>query len=331
MTSRVWTDVDYERDGKQVGWLYLPHSVTRSGYGHLATPVAVLKNGNAGPTVLLMAGNHGDEYEGQIALARLIRTLDPARLSGRLILLPMANVAAAAAGVRVSPLDGGNLNRAFPGDADGGPTSAMAHYYATVLFPLASALIDLHSGGTSMNYLPFASYCRSGDAATDARSHALLEAFAAPLSIVWDAVDQRMAEMEASRRRLAAISGEFGGGATVTPSGLAIVERGLSSALAHLGMLASDPPAKVENSRWLEIPNAAFYVYAASAGVFEPLVALGQTVAAGDPCGLIHFVEEPLREPVLCRFGVPGLVVCMRQPARVERGDCLAHLARDVE
>src|SRR5579859_6935106 len=106
MSSRVWTDVDFERSGKQVGWLYLPHSVTRSGYGHLTTPVAVLKNGNAGPTVLLMGGNHGDEYEGQVALAKIIRTLDPARLTGRLIVLPMANAPAAAAGVRISPHDG---------------------------------------------------------------------------------------------------------------------------------------------------------------------------------------------------------------------------------
>jgi predicted deacylase len=299
MTSRVWSDVDYERDGKQVGWLYLPHSVTRSGYGHLATPVGVLKNGDAGPTVLLMGGNHGDEYEGQVALARLIRTLDPARLAGRLIILPMANAAAAAAGVRVSPHDGGNLNRAFPGDPDGTPTSAMAHYYANVLFPLASALIDLHSGGTSMNYLPFASYCRSGDAATDARSHALVEAFGAPLSIVWDAVDQRMAEMEASRRKLAAISGEFGGGATVAPSALAIVERGLGNALANLGLLPADRPEQRSNTRWLEIPNSAFYVFSTSTGVFEPLVELGQTVEAGDPCGLVHFIDEPLREPIV--------------------------------
>ncbi len=330
MTSRVWTDVDFERDGKQVGWLYLPHSVTRSGYGHLTTPVAVLKNGDAGPTLLLMGGNHGDEYEGQVALARLIRKLDPALLSGRLIVLPMANAAAASAGLRVSPHDGGNLNRSFPGDPDGPPTSAMAHYYSTVLFPLADALIDLHSGGSSMNYLPFASYCRSGDAAIDARSHALVEAFGAPLSIVWDAVDQRMAEMEASRRKLAAISGEFGGGATVSPASLAIVERGLGNALKYLGLLAGDGQAPTGKSRWLEIPNAAFYVFAASVGVFEPLVELGQAVAAGDPCGLIHFIDEPLREPILYRFGVSGLVVCMRQPARVERGDCLAHLARDL-
>ncbi len=68
MTSKpttLWSDIDFERDGKQIDWLYLPHSVTRSAYGEIMIPIAVVKRGK-GPTVLLMAGNHGDEYEGQI-------------------------------------------------------------------------------------------------------------------------------------------------------------------------------------------------------------------------------------------------------------------------
>ena len=69
--SPVFTDVDYERDGKQIGQLYLPHSVTRSAYGNIAIPVCVVKNGS-GPTMALSAGNHGDEYEGQIALNKFI-------------------------------------------------------------------------------------------------------------------------------------------------------------------------------------------------------------------------------------------------------------------
>ena len=76
--SLIWTDVDYERSGKQVGWLSLPHSVTRSAYGVIRIPVCVVKNG-LGPTVLLQAGNHGDEYEGQIALTRFIRGVGRAR------------------------------------------------------------------------------------------------------------------------------------------------------------------------------------------------------------------------------------------------------------
>ena len=70
-----------------------------------------------------MAGNHGDEYEGEIALGRLIRRLDPARVRGEITILPMANVPAVMAARRRSPLDNGNLNRAFPGSPGGTPPS----------------------------------------------------------------------------------------------------------------------------------------------------------------------------------------------------------------
>jgi predicted deacylase len=72
--SRIWTEIDYDKNGKQIGALFLPYYVTRSAYGHIRTPIAVIKNGD-GPTAFLMAGNHGDEYEGQIALCKLIHKL----------------------------------------------------------------------------------------------------------------------------------------------------------------------------------------------------------------------------------------------------------------
>jgi hypothetical protein len=70
--SLIWTEVDYDKAGKQIGFLNLPHSVTRSAYGVIRIPIAVIRHGS-GPTILLMAGNHGDEYEGQIALTRHFR------------------------------------------------------------------------------------------------------------------------------------------------------------------------------------------------------------------------------------------------------------------
>lgn len=327
MTSRVWADIDLDAEGKRVGYLYTAHSVTRSGYGHLATPIAVLRNG-AGPTALLMAGNHGDEYEGQVALLRVIRDTDPRSIKGRIIVVPAANLAAAMAGVRTSPLDDGNLNRAFPGDANGTPTFAMAHYYDTVLFPQADALIDIHSGGTSMDYLPFASICLEGNPAVDGKAADLLAAFGAPISIVWDAVDPRMAEVAAARRGVPALSGEFGGAATVKPACVGVVERGVRNVLRHMGILAGQPEGAP--SRRMAIPTRDFYVFAPCPGLFEPVVALGDTVQAGQVCGLVHFIDDPLREPVVCRFATAGLVVCLRQPARLERGDCVAHLARDA-
>src|SRR5262245_57660274 len=108
--TRVWTPIDYHADGKQSDCLRLPHSTDLSAYGWVPIPLVCIKNGE-GPTVLLIAGNHGDEYEGQIALASLARETEMDHVRGRLLIIPALNFPAVSAGRRVSPLDEGNLNR----------------------------------------------------------------------------------------------------------------------------------------------------------------------------------------------------------------------------
>lgn len=328
--TMIFTDVDYNAQGKQVDWLYLPHSVTRSAYGALAIPVAVIANG-PGPTVFLMSGNHGDEYEGQITLAKLIRELEPEHVRGRIIILPAANMPAAMAGTRVSPIDQGNLNRAFPGDPHGTPTWAIAHYIDSVLYPLADFHHDLHSGGSSLKYVPFCSMRKSGDATLDAQSLAALQAFDAPLSLVWAYNPEgRLAGAAAARRGLVSLGGEFGGGGDVNRASLAMLEGGVRRFLAFAGVLAKSPePQPQKGTRMMEVSSRAHYVYANEAGLLEPLVDLGAEVLAGDQAGRIHFVDNPAREPVICHFKRAGMVVCQRHFGRVERGDCVAHLATD--
>ena len=74
--SRIWTELDFEKEGKQIGALMVDHSVTRSAYGMIPAPATVIRNGE-GPTVVMLAGNHGDEFESQIVLSELIREFDP--------------------------------------------------------------------------------------------------------------------------------------------------------------------------------------------------------------------------------------------------------------
>ena len=102
----------------QHGFLRLPYSRDNSAWGSVMIPVAVIRNGD-GPTALLTGGNHGDEYEGPLALFELARTLDPAEVRGTVIIVPALNYPAFRAGTRTSPIDGGNLNRSFPGRPDG--------------------------------------------------------------------------------------------------------------------------------------------------------------------------------------------------------------------
>lgn len=329
--SMIFTDVDYERQGKQVDWLNLPHSVTRSAYGAISIPIAVIRNGD-GPTVFLMAGNHGDEYEGQIVLAKLIRELEPQHIRGRVIILPAANLPAAMDGARVSPIDQGNLNRAFPGDPHGTPTFAIAHYIDSILYPMAHFHHDLHSGGSSLKYVPFCSMRKSGDAALDARSLAALRAFDAPLSMVWAYnPENRLAGAAAARRGLVSLGGEFGGGGNVDRSSLAMLDRGVRNFLQFSGVMAQQetlPPPR--GTRLVEVSSRDHYVYATEGGLLEPLVDLGAEVRQGDLAGQIHFVDNPSRPPVPCHFRRGGMVVCQRHFGRVERGDCVAHLATDV-
>ena len=331
--SKIWTRVDYDKDGKQNGWLQLPHSVTRSAYGNIAIPITVIKNGK-GPTVFLMAGNHGDEYEGQIALCKLIRALNPGDVQGRVIILPAANFPAAMAGTRVSPIDAGNLNRAFPGDADGTPTFAIAHYIDTVLYPLADFHHDLHSGGSSLQYLPFASMRKSGKPELDRRALAALKAFGAPIGLLWSfSPDLRLSSVSAVNRGLVSLGGEFGGGAAVSRAGVRIVEQGVRNLLAHAGIIEAAHAAGdfTGGVRLMELVSRDYYVYAPDAGLFEPAVELGDNVRAGDLCGQVHFVDNPGRPPESCHFDGDGMVICRRHYGQVERGDCVAHLATDVK
>jgi N-alpha-acetyl-L-2,4-diaminobutyrate deacetylase len=131
----------------------VPHSTNSSGYGTVLIPVTVVKHGR-GPTILVTGGVHGDEYEGPVTLSKLSRRLKPGMVRGRIVLVPALNLPAALAGTRLSPVDGLNLNRVFPGDPNGPITSMIAHYVSTVLIPMADIVVDLHSGGKSLEYLP---------------------------------------------------------------------------------------------------------------------------------------------------------------------------------
>src|SRR5258708_17934375 len=113
--SRIWTDLDLEKDGKQLGYFRLNVSSHERAASFIPIPVAVFKNG-AGPRILLLGGVHGDEFEGQMMLMKLMRSLDIDNVRGQLIILSAANAPAAFAGRRTSPLDDNNLNLQYPGN-----------------------------------------------------------------------------------------------------------------------------------------------------------------------------------------------------------------------
>jgi predicted deacylase len=181
--STGFMTVDPDKQGSQSGYIRIPHSPHEDAWGVTQVPIGIISNGR-GPTVILEGGNHGDEYEGQVALTNLAKSLDPARINGRVILLTMANYPAALAGRRVSPIDDLNLNRIFPGDPDGTVTRQIAHYIDSELIPLADFVMDLHSGGSSLNYVPCALATQSNDPTLFQKQLAALRAFGAPFTYI---------------------------------------------------------------------------------------------------------------------------------------------------
>jgi len=327
----ITSEVDFDAGGKQTGYLRVPHSVHRSAYGWLPVPITVIRNGD-GPTLVAMAGNHGDEYEGQIALSKLASALTHGQLRGRLILLPMLNFPAAEAGLRTSSVDNGNLNRLFPGDPKGSPTEMIAHYVEEVIMPMADYAIDLHSGGSSLFY-PATLLRGLGNSPDEAAAlKRMQDALDLPYAWVFTSgggpnSTARTAMGAANRKGVVNVMAELGGAGVVTPDILKQTERGLRRLLHTLGMLPEYTPDAAQGTRELHVRGA---VYAYGDGVFEPLKAIGDDVTAGETVGLIHHPGTPLQTPDDITSPYAGLVLCQRAMAPVRRGDAVYQIAVDA-
>lgn len=331
--SLITTDIDYSKVGLQTGHLRLPYSHNRSGYGHIPVPMAVL-NGAPGPTLLLTGGNHGDEYEGPVALMKFMRGMASMSIRGRIIVIPGLNYPALLAGTRLSPIDGANLNRVFPGKRNGTLTEMIAHYLDTVLFPLADVVLDIHAGGLSTNYLPTLLASPPADPGRNSEYRGLVEAFGAPRAMIMDLLgEDRTYGAAVERQGIFFLCGEFGGAAACSIEGVTIVEEGIGRLLVEMRMVdgAGAPDAAAARpTRYLRVEGAPHYVFANAEGIFEPAFQLGDEVKAGQLAGHIHDPHRPTDAPTALHFRGSGLVVCIRPLARVEAGDCVVHLAADT-
>lgn len=327
--TKVFTDIDYEAPGKQVSVLRVPNSNNLSGWGTIGVPIAVVASGT-GPTVLITAGVHGDEYEGQITLSKLVHRLEPRQVQGRVIILPALHFPACMAGSRMSPIDGRDINRCFPGDPYGTFAFVLAHYIAEVILPRVQFLFDIHSGGRGLNVTPSTCAHHSADPQVMAQLVALAQACGAPTHMFLNSVDEnRTLPSAAERRGILAMSSEFGGAGIVQPHALEVAERAAHNFLVHAGVLRADPIPAPDPTRLVETPDLNSFTFAPHGGIFEPYHRLGTEVEKGAPAGAIHEIDRPDRSPTVVHYGATGMLWCTRGAGRVEPGDPVAIVASD--
>jgi predicted deacylase len=325
-------NIDWQLDGRQATYLELPSSTNTSAWQNLRIPVFFLRHGS-GPRTLLLGGSHGDEYEGQIALSKLAHTLGPREIEGSIVVIPSLNLPAALAGTRLSPLDGCNLNREFPGNARGSVTQRLAHFISHELIPRVDHVVDLHSGGRTLRFHPCMFVHEQPNESRTAAFVAAARSFDAPFTVVLreDHADVMIDDVVERAGKLM-LASELGGSAVVTPETVGLTYDGLHRLLRHLGHIrqADGRPAPSPTSRLLHVPGPEYSVLADSTALFEPLIELGEPVRKGDVLGVHHYIDR-MAPPVPVHAPQTGVLLCLNGQALVRRDDTIAVIAVPYE
>jgi N-alpha-acetyl-L-2,4-diaminobutyrate deacetylase len=326
--SLIVPTVDLDKDGVQHGHLRLPYSRDDSAWGSVMIPIAAIRNGK-GPTALLTGGNHGDEYEGPLALFELARTLEARNVSGAVIIVPAMNYPAFRAGTRTSPIDKGNLNRSFPGKPDGTVTEKIADYFQRELLPRSDIALDFHSGGKTLDFLPFCAAHIRPDKVLEAKGFAAVEAFSAPHSVKMLEIDAvGMFDTAAEEMGKLFITTELGGGGTSRAETVRIARRGVLNVLRHMGIVSG--AVEMQPTRWLDMPSGDCFCFAEDDGMIETLVDLGDPVQEGAIIARIHAIRRTGLAPQDIRAKMSGILVARHFPGLVKAGDCATVVAVEV-
>lgn len=325
--------IDWERPGAR---RYSVPFTLDGTWGRVRLPLYVACGPRSGPTVVAIGGTHGDEYEGPVGLKNLIAELDPSRLvCGRLIVVPVLNVPAFRAGRRASPLDGGNMNRAFPGDPNGTITQRIAHFVTAELLRRADVVLDLHSGGAPMEIFRTMSFHQIPDPALYERFRETALLFGTPFVMIYTSeMGHGLLTEEAEAMGKITIGSELGYGASTDLLGVRWAHHGTLNILRHYGLL--DEPLKdlmppgLDRQRVVSAVDIDRWITAPVPGISEPLVPVGAFVRAGQPVTRIHDFDrwdEPATEIVADRA---GYVLARKFRAPTEPGEVVMVIAQEV-
>jgi predicted deacylase len=322
--------IDLAAPGKQIGRLQFPKINDTAGWGYSFVPIATIANGD-GPTVLVSGGNHGNEYEGQIAALRLVNELEPEQVRGRIIVVPIISTEASQANTRVWP-SGANFNRSFPGRPEGPPNEQLADYFTRVLFPAADVVIDMHSGGNAMWFVPCSHMHVVDDPAQRKAMLAGMLAWNSDFHFLYvDVNGTGLLPVEAEQQGKIVITTELGGGGRVPAPIHQLSWSGLTNVLRHVGVLEGEVVKRETPGTILDGRDPTNYVIADESGLWEGLLEPGAEVKAGDPVGRLWFPDRIDRAPAILRAPLDGVVAVVRAIPVTEAGDSVFVTGQPIE
>jgi predicted deacylase len=289
-------------------------------------PVAVIRGPKPGATLALVAGAHGTEYASIIALERLIQELNPAEISGTVIIVPLVNIASFEQKVpHVNPVDGKSMNRFYPGNPNGTQTERASWAMTKQVVEKSDYLIDLHGGDLDESLRPYSYWAPTGNAQQDAVSRAMVLAFGLDTIILStdrprDPNAARYLETNASLREKPSLTAEAGHAGTVEPEDVTALMNGCLNVMRYLKMLPGNVPP-VQNPVWIERIAS---VTSETSGVFYPTVKRGWYVQQGMKIG---YVTDLFGKTVWeARAPSSGVVLYVCAVPSMKKGETVANI-----
>ena len=311
-----------KRGQKVTGAIEVPRGVDAA----TAIPVAVLHGAKPGPALALVSGAHGTEYTSIIALEKLIGVLNPAEISGTVIIVPLVNIASFEQKVpHVNPIDGKSMNRMYPGKMDGTQTDRASYLITKQVVEQCDHLIDLHGGDLDESLRPYSYWTRTGNENQDRISREMVLAFGLDHIIISndrpkDPGASRYLENTATTRGKPSITVEAGHAGTVEPEDLAALVDGCLSVMRYLKMLPG-APATIEHPVWIE---KVLTIASDQTGIFYPLVRRGTYVEQGMKVG---YVTDYLGKTIFeARAPAAGVVLYVCAVPSMTKGGTIANV-----
>ncbi|MDP5202039.1 succinylglutamate desuccinylase/aspartoacylase family protein [Flavobacterium sp. DG2-3] len=289
---------------------------TNSPYNYM--PVTIISGKEKGPVFTIIAGIHGYEYPPISAVQELLKEIDPKKLKGTLVVVPIANIGSFYKRTPfVNPLDGKNLNNTFPGSETGTITEQIANYIAKEIIPQSDVFLDIHGGDANEDLLPFVCYYNN----TAEEKKTLLSAKLSEISGINHIVSYpytitktepaKYAFKQASQNGKTALSIEAGKLGNVQTESVHLIKKAVYNMLNYMEMY-SNGTASVKNPSAVYLNNQE-YVKAEVAGIFHSTLKSGDYIKKGDKIGFVSNefgkvlmeVKSPATGLILYKIGTP--------------------------
>ena len=291
------------------------------GSASVEIPLALVHGALPGPRVAITAGIHGAEYVSIAALREVVLALDPAEVRGSIVAVLTASPAAfAARSIYVNPLDGRNLNRCFPGDSNGAPTERLARWLTDHVIDGSDAFLDMHCGDMNEALVSFTGIEDTGDAAVDARSRELADAYGLRYLLIGPSPGTTTTA--AAALGIPAVLAEVGGQGRWPEQDVGLHAAGLQRWLRAAGILAHAPN---EPRHATEILPTEAWMRAGTTGYWHPAVEVGQRVVGGTIVGEVRDAFGAVQECPMAP--IDGVVIFLVTSLAMNAGDPLLALA----